>query len=157
MPPFIGIISDTHGQLRPEALDALKGSELIIHAGDVGGEDILPRLESIAPVHVVRGNVDYGDFGASLPLDAVVTWREKQLYVLHIFTELDLDPAAAGFHAVIYGHSHKPDIQTKEGVLYLNPGSAGPRRFSLPITVAHISLANDGSLQATHVSLESTS
>ncbi len=156
MPPFIGIISDTHGQLRPEALDALKGSELIIHAGDVGSEDILPRLASIAPVHAVRGNVDYGEFGATLPLDAVVSWREKHLYVLHIFAELDLDPAAAGFHAVIYGHSHKPDIQTKEGVLYLNPGSAGPRRFSLPITVARITLAEDGSLQATHVSLEST-
>lgn len=156
MPPYIGIISDTHGQLRPEALEALRGSELIIHAGDVGAEDILPRLEAIAPVHAVRGNVDYGDFGATLPPDAVVTWQGKHLYVLHILAEIDLDPAAAGFHAVIYGHSHKPALETKGDVLYLNPGSAGPRRFSLPITVAKISLAEDGSLQATHVSLEST-
>lgn len=143
MHPFIGVISDTHGLLRPEALAPLQGSDLIIHAGDVGDSAILEALEAIAPVHAVRGNVDKGELGRSLPLDAVVRWREKFLYVLHIRAELTLDPAAAGFHAVIYGHSHKPEIAHKDGVLFFNPGSAGPRRFSLPVMLGRITLVND--------------
>ena len=153
MTPFIGVISDTHGLLRPEALEALQGSELIIHGGDVGDANILEQLETIAPVHAVRGNVDGGDLGAQLPHDEVVSWRGHLLYVLHILEELDLDPVAAGFHAVIFGHSHKPHCDYKKGVMYLNPGSAGPRRFSLPITVARISI-EEGRLVAHHQSLE---
>ena len=153
MSGFIGVISDTHGQLRDEALEALAGSDLIIHAGDVGDLTIVERLREIAPVHPVRGNVDRGPLADALPQDAVVRWQGFHLYVLHILDELDLDPAAAGFHAVIYGHSHKPAIHHKDGVLYLNPGSAGPRRFSLPITVARITQGDDG-LHAEHLSLE---
>ena len=141
--PFIGVISDTHGLLRPEAVEPLRGADLIIHAGDVGDPAILESLDAIAPVYAVRGNVDKGELGRSLPLDTVVRWRKKFLYVLHIRDELDLDPAAAGFHAVVFGHSHKPEIIIKEQVLYFNPGSAGPRRFSLPVTVGRITLVND--------------
>lgn len=143
MQPFVGVISDTHGLLRPEALDALRGSELIIHAGDVGDGTILHHLATIAPVSAVRGNVDYGALAESLPGDNVVTWRGKHLYVLHNLDDLSLDPQAAGFDAVIYGHTHKPDITTKQGVLYFNPGSAGPRRFSLPVSVGRFTLEED--------------
>jgi hypothetical protein len=138
---LVGVISDTHGLLRPEALDALAGSELIVHAGDVGDLEILERLAEIAPVRAVRGNVDRGAL-AALPTDAVVEVEGAQLYVLHILDDLDLDPAAAGFGAVIYGHTHRPLVERRAGVLYLNPGSAGPRRFDLPVTVAR--LAVDG-------------
>lgn len=143
MEPFIGVISDTHGIMRPKALEALKGCDLIIHAGDVGTPEILAQLETIAPVHAVRGNVDYGALGERLPDDAVVSWNGKHLYVYHILEQLPLDPAAAGFHAVIYGHSHKPDISQKNGVLYFNPGSAGPRRFGLPISIGRLTIEND--------------
>ena len=153
MAPYIGVISDTHGLLRPEALEALQGSELIIHGGDVGDASILGQLENIAPVHAVRGNVDQGELGKQLNHDEVVSWRGHLLYVLHILEELDLDPVAAGFHAVIFGHSHKPHSAYKKDVLYLNPGSAGPRRFSLPITVARISIEEER-LVAQHQSLE---
>ncbi len=155
MKPFIGVISDTHGLLRPEALEALHGSELIIHAGDVGDRGILAELAKIAPVHAVRGNVDYGELGQLLPDDAVVKWRGFYIYVLHILEELDLDPSAADFHAVIFGHSHKPDTTEKGGVLYLNPGSAGPRRFSLPVTLAKLTVGSD-KLHPEHINLEST-
>ncbi len=132
----VGVISDTHGLLRPEAVKALAGVELIIHAGDVGGPEILEALGQIAPVRAVRGNTDRGEFGQSLPLTRVVEVGSTHLYVLHELFTLDLDPRAAGFAAVIYGHSHRPRQEHKDGVLYLNPGSAGPRRFTLPVTLA---------------------
>lgn len=147
MEPFIGVISDTHGLMRPGALEDLKGCDFIIHAGDVGAPEILAQLEAIAPVHAVRGNVDFGALGERLPDDTVVSWHGKHLYVYHILEHLPLDPAAAGFHAVIYGHSHKPDIAQKNGVLYFNPGSAGPRRFDLPISVGRLTIEN-GELKA---------
>jgi putative phosphoesterase len=136
----IGIISDTHGLLRPQALTALAGSHLIIHAGDVGKAEILPALRAIAPLYAVRGNVDKGEWAKTLPKTEVVEVAGLFLYVLHDVNELDLDPAAAGFAAVISGHSHRPSIEKRNGVLYLNPGSAGPRRFNLPVTVARLHL-----------------
>ena len=138
----VGVISDTHGLLRPQALAALEGSDLIVHAGDVGDPAILERLGEIAPVHAVRGNTDHGALAASLPLTHVVEVGDVRLYVLHILDELDLDPGTAGMAAVIYGHTHEPKTERRAGVLYLNPGSAGPRRFSLPVTLAR--LAVDG-------------
>src|SRR5262245_34550589 len=134
----VGVISDTHGLVRPEAVDALRGSDLIIHAGDVGGPDVLLPLGAIAPTFAVRGNVDTASWARSLPLTEVVTAGSLLLYVLHDVSALDLDPKAAGFAAVIYGHSHRPDAEVRNGVLYLNPGSAGPRRFSLPVSVARL-------------------
>jgi len=134
----VGLISDTHGLLRPEAVRALAGSELIIHAGDVGRPEILDGLKAIAPVVAVRGNVDTGGWAARLPATAVAEAGPALIYVLHDLNDLDLDPAAAGFHVVVSGHSHKPARSEKAGVLYLNPGSAGPRRFTLPVTVARL-------------------
>src|SRR5262245_11744433 len=139
----IGVISDTHGLLRPEAVAALAGSELIIHAGDVGKPEILDRLKTIAPVVAVRGNVDLGEWALTLPLTDVVTVGAVQLYVLHDLNALDLIPAAAGFSAVIYGHSHYPSAEKGNGVLYLNPGSAGPKRFKLPIMLALLTIRGD--------------
>jgi len=134
----VGVISDTHGLLRPEAVAALRGSQLIIHAGDVGAPEVLDHLRNLAPTHAVRGNVDTGTWAAQLPPTEAVEVGELRFYLLHIIGELDLDPGPAGFAAVIYGHSHKPSIAWREGVLFLNPGAAGPRRFSLPITVARL-------------------
>jgi putative phosphoesterase len=136
----VGLISDTHGSLREEALRALKGSDLIIHAGDVGKPEILTALEAIAPVIAVRGNVDRGAWAQSLPETAVAEAGSVLCYVLHDVQALDLDPAAAGFHVVVSGHSHQPSRSERSGVLYINPGSAGPRRFRLPVTVARLSL-----------------
>ena len=138
---LVGIISDTHGLMRPQALDALRGSDLIIHAGDVGQPDVLEPLRALAPLHVVRGNVDRGAWAARLPATAHVDAGGHVFHVLHNIAELDLDPAAAGFSAVVYGHSHQPSIETRDGVLWLNPGSAGPRRFKLPVTVARLRVA----------------
>ena len=134
----VGVISDTHGLLRPEAVEALAGSDLIIHAGDVGDPAIIDRLRAIAPVFAVRGNIDKGNWAARLPMTELVEAGGRLLFVLHDIAELDLDPAAAGFAAVVFGHSHQPLIETREGVLFLNPGSAGPRRFKLPIAVARV-------------------
>jgi putative phosphoesterase len=134
----LGVIADTHGLLRPQVLKALAGVDLIIHAGDIGDPLILPRLERIAPVQAVRGNVDRGDWAADLPLTRVVEVGDVHLYVLHELYCLDLDPTAAGFAAVIFGHSHSPHLEDKNGVLFLNPGSAGPRRFTLPVTLARL-------------------
>ena len=134
----IGVISDTHGLVRPEALAALAGSELIVHAGDVGGAEVLEALARIAPVRAVRGNNDRGAWAARLPESDFVEIGAHTLYVIHDVKELDLDPAASGLAAVIAGHSHRPRNEVVGGVLYLNPGSAGPRRFSLPITVGRI-------------------
>lgn len=137
----IGVISDTHGLLRPEAVEALEGSERIVHAGDVGDPAILEELGRIAPVSAIRGNVDRGELARDLPATAVVEVGEVALYLLHDLAALDLDPVAAGFGAVIFGHSHKPSQEVRDGVLYLNPGSAGPRRFTLPITVARLTVS----------------
>jgi len=134
----LGLISDTHGLLRPEAVDALCGVDQILHAGDVGAPEILNRLETIAPVTAVRGNVDGGAWARKLPLSEVVEVDGMSIYMLHILEKLDLKPEAAGFSAVIYGHSHVPKIEKKNNVLYFNPGSAGPRRFKLPITVGKL-------------------
>jgi putative phosphoesterase len=137
----VGVISDTHGLLRPEAIDALRGSELIVHAGDVGNAGVLEALRAIAPTIAVRGNVDTAEWAATLPATEVVAVGRVHLYVLHDISTLDLDPNAAGFAVVIFGHSHRPSAELRHGVLYLNPGSAGPRRFSLPIAVARLQVA----------------
>jgi uncharacterized protein len=137
----IGVISDTHGLLRPQAVAALQGSILIIHAGDVGSPDILDALHQIAPVVAVRGNVDKGPWAERLPQTEVVQVDDSCMYVLHILDELDLDPPTAGFRAVISGHTHQPKMESKNGVLYFNPGSAGPRRFNLPTSVGRLMLA----------------
>jgi hypothetical protein len=136
----IGVISDTHGLVRPEALVALAGVDRIVHAGDVGSADVLARLGKIAPVSAVRGNNDRGPWAEALPLTDVVELGGTSLYVLHDLHELDLEPRAAGFAAVISGHSHQPRMDEKDGVLYLNPGSAGPRRFKLPISLARVTV-----------------
>ncbi|PYT17818.1 MAG: YfcE family phosphodiesterase [Acidobacteria bacterium] len=135
---LLGVISDTHGLVRPEALRALHGSQLIVHAGDIGGPEVLQTLRSVAPVVAVRGNNDRGRWADRLKGTEIVQVGDVRLYVLHSIRELDLDPAAAGFRAVISGHSHRPSVEEREGVLYLNPGSAGPRRFSLPIALARL-------------------
>ncbi len=131
----VGVISDTHGLLRPEALQALTGVDLILHAGDVGDPSILDALAEIAPVAAIRGNVDREARCGALPATEFVTVAEQNLYMLHDLAALDLDPRAAGVGAVIYGHSHKPSITWQKEVLYFNPGSAGPRRFSLPVSL----------------------
>ena len=138
---IIGVISDTHGLLRPEALAALRGSERIIHAGDVGDPQILKRLEKIAPVTAVRGNIDSSAWAQALPETAVLEAEGHQIYVLHDLNQLDLNPKAAGFAAVISEHSHAPLARTENGVLYFNPGSAGPRRFRLPVSVARLNVS----------------
>jgi putative phosphoesterase len=137
----IGLISDTHGLLREEVLRALEGSDLIIHAGDVGKPQILDALKALGPLVAVRGNVDKGEWALMLPKSVVAEAGPAMIYVLHNIHELDLDPAAAGFHIVVSGHSHKASRTERSGVLYLNPGSAGPRRFRLPVTVARLDLA----------------
>jgi hypothetical protein len=138
--PILGLISDTHGLLRPEAVRALSGSDLIIHAGDVGGPEILDALRAVAPVTAVRGNVDTGPWASALPATAVAEIGGAIIYVLHDVNELDLNPAAAGFGVVVSGHSHQPRSEERGGVLFVNPGSAGRRRFKLPITVARLDL-----------------
>jgi len=135
---FVGVISDTHGLLRPEAVAALKGVDLIIHAGDVGAPQVLDALRKLAPTFVVRGNVDKAHWAGTLPATAHVEVGGLLFHVLHDIAELDLDPAAVGYAAVIYGHSHQPSIEMREGVLFLNPGSAGPRRFRLPVSIARV-------------------
>jgi putative phosphoesterase len=135
---FVGVISDTHGLVRPEALEALEGSELIVHAGDVGAPGVLEELGRVAPVVAVRGNNDRGAWAEELPLYDAVEVEGAFVYVLHDLKELDIAPAAAGFRVVVSGHSHKPLIEERRGVLYLNPGSAGPRRFKLPVTLARL-------------------
>lgn len=137
----IGLISDTHGMLRLEAIRALKGSDLILHAGDVGKPEIIDALKSLAPVIAVRGNIDTEPWATELPAHAVVEIGDTRIFVLHDIHQLELDPVAAGYHVVVYGHSHKPASEEKSGVLYINPGSAGPRRFQLPVTIAKLDLS----------------
>ena len=134
----LGVISDTHGLLRPEAVAALRGCVHILHAGDVGSAAVLDELRKIAPVTVVRGNVDSGAWAQEIPPSEVVEFEGVSIYMLHILAELDLKPEAAGFAAVLYGHSHKPASEVRNGVLFFNPGSAGPRRFKLPVTVGRL-------------------
>jgi len=139
-PTRIGLISDTHGLLRPQAIEELRGSELILHAGDVGKPEILTALEELAPVVAVRGNVDTAAWAGPLPKTAVAEAGKILLYLLHDVHALDLNPAAAGFHVVVSGHSHQPGQVERDGVLFINPGNAGPRRFQLPVTVARLHL-----------------
>ncbi|MGE5322710.1 MAG: metallophosphoesterase family protein [Actinomycetota bacterium] len=141
---IVGVISDTHGLLRPEALEALRGSEHIIHAGDIGAPEIIAELQKIAPVTAIRGNVDVQTWAREFPETEVVELGGKSIYVIHDVKALDLNPKAAGFCAVISGHSHKSGQETKNGVLFLNPGSAGPRRFNLPISMANLSIEESG-------------
>ncbi len=151
---LIGVVSDTHGLLRPEAAAALAGVALLIHAGDVGNAETLAGLRALGPpLHVVRGNVDRGRWALDLPETAVVEAGGRSLYVLHDRAQLDLDPRAAGFDAVIYGHSHQPEIRRENGVLYLNPGSCGPRRFTLPVSIALLEATPDRPLEPTLVEL----
>lgn len=140
----IGVISDTHGLLRPEVGEALRGVPVILHAGDVGHVDVLRGLNAIAPTVAVRGNVDRGDFGATLPMNESVEIGKRSIYLYHILEDLDVDPVASEFDLVISGHSHQPAIEEKEGVTYLNPGSCGPQRFSLPIALAFLTVTKDG-------------
>ena len=137
----VGVISDTHGLLRPEALAALQGSDLILHAGDIGDSEILSQLEGVAPVVAIRGNVDRGELARSLPDTQVVEVEGLLIYILHDVEGLDLTPEAAGIRMVISGHSHLPEIREDRGVQYFNPGSAGPRRFSNPITVGRLRIS----------------
>ena len=142
-PKLIGLISDTHGLLRPEALRALEGSDLIIHAGDVGDPKIIDELNKLAPTFAVRGNVDTEPWALSLPPTEVIETDSATIYVLHDVHALDLDPIAAGFQIVVSGHSHKSARVLERGVMYVNPGSAGPRRFQLPVTVAKLDLSRN--------------
>lgn len=140
---LIGIISDTHGTLRPEALATLEGVDHILHAGDIGRADIVPRLRKIAPVTAIRGNVDGADWARAFPPTAAIAFSRRRVFMIHDRKDLAFDPAAEGYAAVIAGHSHKPGAETVGGVLHLNPGSAGPRRFSLPVTLATLRLEGD--------------
>jgi putative phosphoesterase len=144
----VGVISDTHGLLRPEALAALNDVRYIVHGGDVGDESILRTLEAIAPVTVVRGNVDFETWARRLPRTAVLETGGVRIYAVHDIADLDIDPSAAGVDVVVFGHSHRPGIEHRDGVLYLNPGSAGPRRFNLPVTVARLTVENGGAAAA---------
>ena len=137
---ILGVISDTHGLLRPEAVEALRGSDRILHAGDVGDPEILEALAQIAPVTAIRGNVDTDPWARALPETEVVEAGGVSIYMLHDLGQLDLKPEAAGFRVVVYGHSHQPKIEEKNGVLYFNPGSAGPRRFNLPVSVGRLTI-----------------
>ena len=139
--PRIGLISDTHGLLRPEALAFLRGSDRIVHGGDIGQASVLEQLASIAPVTAVRGNNDHGAWAEALPETDVLEVGEVLIYVIHDIAQLDVDPAAAGLQVVVCGHSHKPLTKERDGILYLNPGSAGPRRFKLPVSVAELLLS----------------
>ena len=139
----IGVISDTHGLLRPSALDALRGVERILHAGDIGGKEIVRALEAIAPVYLVRGNTDREPWALDLPMTCVVESGKHRLFMVHDRASITLDPAIAGISVVITGHSHKPMQVRQHGVLYFNPGSAGPRRFSLPISVGRLYVRDD--------------
>ncbi|MBS1839234.1 MAG: metallophosphoesterase family protein [Acidobacteria bacterium] len=138
---LIGLISDTHGLLRPEAIEALRGSELIFHAGDVGKLEILDELRKIAPVIAIRGNVDTASWCSALNETELVETSAATFYLIHNLNDLGLNPAASGIHIVLSGHTHQPKQFQKDGVLYINPGSVGPRRFSLPICLARLDLS----------------
>jgi putative phosphoesterase len=152
---IIGVISDTHGLLRPEALAALRGVDRIVHAGDIGAPEVLEALAAVAPVTAVRGNNDRDTWARAIPATQVLDAGDGvSLYVLHDVKELDLDPAAAGFRVVIAGHSHQPKQEERGGVLYFNPGSAGPRRFRLPIAVGRLTVSAGGVVEGKILALE---
>lgn len=151
--PWMAVISDTHGLLRPELMPLLEGCDGILHAGDVGGGAVLKALQAVAPVHAVRGNMDAGVWAADLPWFDVVVWQGKQIGILHDVHGLDVDPVAASLAAVIHGHTHLPTRETHRGVLYLNPGSIGPRRAGRPVSMARMWLEGDR-LSAEIVTLE---
>jgi uncharacterized protein len=138
---LVGVISDTHGLLRPEAVASLRGVELIIHAGDIGRREVIEELQLIAPTYAIRGNIDTEAWANAFAATRVVEAGDCRCFVVHNIADLDLMPAAAGFAAVIYGHSHRPVIETRDGVVFLNPGSAGPRRFRLPVTLARMRIS----------------
>jgi uncharacterized protein len=140
----IGVISDTHGLLRPEALAFLRGSDYIVHAGDIGDAAVLSELSALAPLTAVRGNNDNGPWAQTIAETEVLKVGAVSIYLLHDLAQLHLDPAAAGYQVVVSGHSHKPSMERRGGVLYLNPGSAGPRRFKLPVAVAELKVAGEG-------------
>jgi putative phosphoesterase len=151
---IVGVISDTHGLVRPEALAALRGVDRILHAGDVCGRHVIDALAAIAPVTVVRGNNDYDAWGRTLPETEAIEIGGLSFYMLHDLHDLDLEPAAAGFAAVIAGHSHKPRNEvSSDGVLWFNPGSAGPRRFTLPVTVGKLTIDPEGGVRGEIVRL----
>lgn len=152
---LLGLISDTHGLLRPEAVAALQGVDQILHAGDIGAQEILQKLSEIAPVTVVRGNVDTQPWSRTLPETEMFEAEGATIYMLHDRATLDLKPEAAGIAAVIYGHSHQPKIEEKNGVLYINPGSAGPGRFNLPVSVGKLEIKK-GKLTAEIIDLRLT-
>lgn len=149
----IGLISDTHGLLRESAVEALADSDIIIHAGDIDTPEIIDALKTIAPVFPVRGNMDRNPDGTALPKYEIVEMDAFSIYVLHDIAQLDLDPAAAGFAVVVSGHSHQPEIKYRDNVLYINPGSAGPRRFTLPISVGILEI-EDGSITPKIITLD---
>ncbi|CAB1077491.1 Putative phosphoesterase [Olavius algarvensis Delta 1 endosymbiont] len=151
----IGVIADTHGHLRPEAIEFLKRCDLIVHAGDVGKPEVLKTLESIAPTYAIRGNVDRGAWADKLPDKDVLEVEGRFFYIIHDIETLDLDPAAAEFDAVIFGHSHQPTSYKKDGVLYFNPGSAGQRRFKLPVSIGKITILGSR-LESEIITLDST-
>jgi putative phosphoesterase len=153
----IGVVSDTHGLLRPEVLPALEGVEHILHLGDVGDFKILNLLKTIAPVTAIRGNIDRDGKCAKLPETEVVLFEGHYLYMLHDVQTIHLDPAAAKFSVVLFGHSHKPDIRRHKGVLYFNPGSCGPRRFSLPVSIGQLTVVKDAAPTAEILHLNITS
>jgi putative phosphoesterase len=140
----IGVISDTHGLLRPEAVKILEGSSAIIHAGDVGSKEVLLALKEIAPTHAVRGNVDHGLWAETMPVTDIAFIGERYFYIVHNPDSIDIDPVAAGVHAVISGHTHIPELYKKKNVLYMNPGSAGPRRFTRPVSMGMIIIDDNG-------------
>ncbi|WP_109488429.1 metallophosphoesterase family protein [Occallatibacter savannae] len=151
---IIGVVSDTHGLLRPEVIPALQGAEHILHLGDVGDFTILKSLEQIAPVTAIRGNVDRSGKCAKLPETEVVLLESHYLYLLHDVQTIHLDPAAAKFSVVLFGHSHKPEIRRHKGVLYFNPGSCGPRRFSLPVSIGKLTVEEGSAPSAEIIHLD---
>ena len=150
---IVGVISDTHGLLRDEAVEALREADHILHAGDVGDPKILDELRRLAPVTAIRGNIDTQKWARKLPASEVVELAGVSIYMLHNLDELDLKPEAAGFKVVVYGHSHRPKMEEKNGVLYFNPGSAGPRRFKLPVCVGRL-VIQDGQARGELVELK---
>jgi uncharacterized protein len=154
MATVIGVISDTHGLIRDEALRELSDADLILHAGDVGNPSVLDALRRIAPGHAARGNIDTGAWAETLPATLAIEAQNVRVFVLHRLSDLDFDPAAKRFAAVVFGHSHKAARELRDGVLYLNPGSAGPRRFRLPVSVARLT-AEGGSVRAGIITLSS--
>jgi hypothetical protein len=138
----VGVISDTHGLLRPEAVEVLRGVDLLIHAGDVGTGEVLEALSGVAPVVSVRGNVDHGELRSRLPATADAEVAGVWIHVLHRLEDLDIDPKAAGFGVVVHGHTHRPETTSRDGVLYVNPGSIGPARFPLPVSLARLRIAS---------------